>query len=51
MIELIRDKIVTGQFEFSQHAVDQIILRHVEVRTIVQAAANGQIIEDYPEDK
>jgi len=50
-IEQIRTKIKAGQFEFSKHAVDQSILREISVQELRQAIANGEIIEDYPEDK
>jgi hypothetical protein len=51
MIEEIRQKIVQGQFEFSQHAVDQSIIRHISVQELREAIASGEIIEDYPNDK
>jgi hypothetical protein len=51
MIEQIRTKIQAGQFEFSKHAVDQSILRQISVQELREAIANGEIIEDYPEDK
>lgn len=51
MIEQIRAKIQAGQFEFSRHAVDQSILRQISVQELREAMANGEIIEDYPEDK
>jgi len=51
MIREIRRKFVEEQFEFSKHAVDQSILRQVRVQEIREAIANGQVIEDYPEDK
>ena len=51
MIEQIRAKIAAGQFEFSKHAVDQSIIRHVAVQELREAVAQGEIIEDYPEDK
>ena len=51
MIDEIRAKIVDGQFEFSKHAVDQSILRRISVWEIVEAVENGEIIEDYPDDK
>jgi Domain of unknown function (DUF4258) len=51
MIEKIREKISAGQFEFSRHAVDQSILRHVTLEDIREAIADGEIIEDYPNDK
>jgi|SRR5581483_2042904 hypothetical protein len=51
MIEDIRRKIQQGEFEFSKHAVDQSILRHISVKDVREAIATGQIIEDYPDDK
>jgi hypothetical protein len=51
MIEEIREKISASQFEFSKHAADQSILRHVTLQEIREAVANGEIIEDYPNDK
>lgn len=51
MIEQIGIKIQAGQFEFSKHAVDQSILRQISVQELREAIANGEIIEDYPEDK
>ena len=50
-IEEIRKKIAQSRFEFARHAVDQSIIRHISVREIREAIANGDIIEDYPEDK
>jgi hypothetical protein len=51
LIEEIRDKIAAGEFEFSQHAVDQSILRRISVSEVRDAIAVGEIIEDYPDDK
>lgn len=51
LISEIRRRFAEGQFEFSKHAVDQSILRQIRVQEIREAVANGQIIEDYPEDK
>jgi hypothetical protein len=50
-IETIRDKFGQQQFEFSQHAVDRMILRYIAVSEVQQAIANGKVIEDYPQDK
>ncbi|EDX82898.1 hypothetical protein S7335_76 [Synechococcus sp. PCC 7335] len=50
MVE-IRRKFAEEQFEFSKHAVDQSILRQIRVQEIREVIANGQVIEDYPEDK
>lgn len=51
MIEEIRQKVVRGEFEFSQHAVKQSILRGISVEEVREAIAAGEVIEDYPEDK
>jgi hypothetical protein len=51
MIEEIRRKVVSGQFEFSRHAVDQSILRYITVAEIRECISGGTIIEDYPDDK
>lgn len=50
-IEEIQDKIANNQFELSKHAVDQSISRRIRLKEIREAIANGQIIEDYPNDK
>ena len=51
MIRGLRSKIANGRFEFSQHAVDQSIIRHISVQEIREAFADSQILEDYPDDK
>ena len=51
IIDDIRDKIARGQFEFSQHAVDQSIVRHISVQELREVIAVGEVIEDYPTDK
>jgi len=51
ILDDIRAKIVGGQFEFSQHAVDQSIVRHISVQELREAIAGGEVIEDYPTDK
>jgi hypothetical protein len=51
LIEEIRNKIANDEFEFSKHAVDQLILRGIQVGEIKEVVANGQVIEDYPDDK
>ena len=40
-----------GQFEFSQHATDQSIVRRIGVREILEAIEESEVIEDYPDDK
>lgn len=51
MIDQLRAKIQADQFEFSQHAVDNSILRHITLQEVREAFTQGEIIEDYPDDK
>lgn len=51
MIHAIRAKFVSGQFEFSQHALDQSLRRKISVAEIRQASDTFEIIENYPDDK
>jgi hypothetical protein len=51
LIEEIRQKIETEQFEFSKHAVDQSIIRRISVQEVREIFGNAEVIEDYPEDK
>ena len=51
MIDEIRRRVERGDFEFSQHAVDQAIIRHISVRELREAITGGEVIEVYPEDK
>jgi hypothetical protein len=51
-IKQITDKIKLKLYEFSQHALDQSIIRNISVAEIEQAISeNALIIEDYPNDK
>ncbi|HLU26140.1 MAG TPA: DUF4258 domain-containing protein [Longimicrobiales bacterium] len=47
----IRTKVAANEFEFSEHAVTQSILRDISVEEIREAVANAEVIEDYPHDK
>lgn len=51
LIDDIREKIAADAFEFSQHAVDQSIVRHISLDEVIESIASGEVIEDYPEDK
>ena len=43
MIEEIRQKIAQEEFEFSKHAVDQTLIRHISVQELREAIAAGEI--------
>ena len=51
MIDEIRGRVGRGDFEFSQHAVDQAIIRHISVQELREAIAGGEVSEVYPDDK
>lgn len=52
MINEIRLKIASGRYEYSKHAVDQSIKRHISVREVSEAIlSQSLIIENYQEDK
>ena len=51
LIKTIRKKIKQSNFELSKHAVDQSIIRKIKIAEIKEAIFQGQIIEDYPDDK
>lgn len=51
LINGIRAKFRQNEFEFTKHAVDRMLLRHITVSDVREAVAGGEIIEDYPEDK
>ena len=51
LVDEIRQKLETDRFDFSKHAVDQSIRRRIGVQEMLEAIANGEIIEEYPNDK
>ncbi|MEG4502893.1 DUF4258 domain-containing protein [Microcoleus sp. F6_B4] len=51
IIEKIRVKIVKNDFELSQHAVNQSIVRRITVEELREAIMAGEVIEEYPNDK
>ena len=52
LLDDIRAKIATREYEFSKHAVDQMIIRSIRVAEMEEAISNrSELIEDYPEDK
>jgi hypothetical protein len=51
ILDDIRANIALGRFEFSEHAVEQSIVRHISVREVREVVAHGEIIEEYPDDK
>lgn len=50
-LQEIQIKFLRDEFEFSKHATDQSIIRDISVIEIRESIANGEVIEDYPNDK
>lgn len=51
MINEIIEKVRKGLYEYSQHAVDQSVVRMISTKEVREAIEYGKIIEDYPDDK
>lgn len=51
LINDIRAKISGNQFEVSKHAADRALLRDIRMHEVQEAISNGEVIEDYPDDK
>ena len=51
LIDEILEAFAQNRYEFSRHAVDRMLLRHISVQETREAIRNGEIIEDYPDDK
>jgi len=50
-IQRIRNKILTGEWVLSRHARIRAGQRRIRDFDLVIAIANGEILEDYPEDQ
>ena len=51
ILDGISTKIRNDLFEFSQHATDQSIIRHISIQEIREAIEDSEVIEDYPNDR
>lgn len=49
-INLIKDKILKGEYRFSEHAVKRMIKRLIERFEVEDAIINGEIITAYEPD-
>jgi len=50
-IRLIQEKVRNRAYSWRQHAVERSIERVIAEEDVAEAILNGEIIEDYPEDK
>lgn len=51
MLRNIQTNIQKGNFRFSDHAIQRMISRGINREEAEQAIANGEIVEEYPDDK
>ncbi len=50
-ISKVRERILNGEYRFSDHAVKRMIQRSIGRHEVEEVVLNGEIIENYPEDK
>src|SRR5687767_8445436 len=50
-LEQVRQQLVSGEFEFSRHALRRLVERNISAAEIQEAGAAVEVIEDYPDDK
>ena len=51
LLDEICTKIRNGQFELSEHAVEQSSIRRINLLEVREAIEDSEVIEDYPRDK
>ncbi len=47
----IQDKIQTGEYRISDHATKRMLQRSIDRFEVMEAILNGEIVEEYPQDK
>ena len=50
-IQGIQDKIIHGDYRFSDHVIKRMIQRNIVRQEIEEILLAGEMIEEYPEDK
>lgn len=50
-ILLIQEKIRTGEYRFSEHAIKRMIKRGIDRYEVEEAIFGGELVETYPDDK
>ncbi len=51
LVDDLRARFGAGEFEFSQHALDQMLRRDSTLVELLDTVRIGELIEDYPQDK
>jgi hypothetical protein len=50
-IRLIQEQVSNGRYQWRRHAIQRSIERNIAEDEVVEILLNGEIIEEYPEDK
>ncbi len=50
-LHLIREVVRNGNYQYAEHAVKRMTERFISRLDVEQAVSQGEIIEDYPNDK
>jgi hypothetical protein len=50
-MQWIKEQVEKGNYQLKLHAVERASMRGIDPLEVKEALANGEIIEDYPEDK
>lgn len=51
MISEIQAKFSQDKFEYSEHALQQGLSRKISIDEVLEAIRQGEVIEDYPDDR
>ena len=50
-MQWIKEQVENGNYQLKLHAVERASTRGIDPLEVKEALLNGEIIEDYPEDK
>lgn len=50
-IAALREAIALHHYLFTEHASDRAVLRNISSQEVEEAILDGEVIEDYPDDK
>ncbi len=51
MVENVREKVLSGDYRFSDHSLKMMVKRSIYRSEVEDAIINGEVIESYPDDK
>ena len=50
-LDKLRECIKSGEYEWRQHTLNRIIERKIPLKSVIEVVIEGEVIEDYTEDK